>query len=174
MKKNLRIILLIIFLIVIALPWIGSRLDFRLQTPPSICVFCDPQTISCQMFYENGRAMALLPHKPVLGGHVLILPKRHVESLEELSPEEMGDIERIVHKIDPLMKRLYRSTGSLFLEKNGAVAGQSVPHVHFHYLPRSKAQSQLSFILSFLSRPWFKPLSKREIEETVDWYRKEI
>lgn len=171
MEKNLRIIFVIIFLISIPTAILFYKIDFPLKPKSEGCVFCDPTILEAQSFYETKLSWALIPYKPVVEGHILILPKRHVERLEQVTQEEMADFKEVLEKVDPILRKLAQAGGSLILEKNGPEAGQSVPHVHIHYLPRSQKQGQVSFILSFFMRPWLKPLSATEMQEKVTLYR---
>ena len=52
------------------------------------CPFCDPSIIQRQAFYEDDFVVALCTHKPIMSGHCLIIPKRHVERFELTSDEE--------------------------------------------------------------------------------------
>jgi len=93
--------------------------------------------VACQRVFENEHLIAFLDVAPLSWGHTLIVPKRQVERLEELNPDEAAEIGRV---LPALARRILSATGAEgynVLQNNGAVAGQVVPHVHFHIIPRS-------------------------------------
>jgi len=92
--------------------------------------------IPCHKVFENEHVFAFLDINPLAEGHTLVIPKRQVERLEELSPDEAAEIARV---LGMLAKRVLSATGAAdynVLQNNGPAAGQVVPHVHFHIIPR--------------------------------------
>ncbi|MBI5865136.1 MAG: HIT family protein [Planctomycetes bacterium] len=92
--------------------------------------------IPCAKVLETDLLIAFLDIAPLAEGHTLVIPKRQVERLEELSPAEAGAIAAV---LGPLALRILKATGAgdyNILQNNGAAAGQVVPHVHFHIIPR--------------------------------------
>jgi len=130
----------------------------------SDCAFCKEEVLASQSFYLGDKARALITYKPAVDGHVLIIPERHVERFEDLNPEELVEMGAIIKKVDLAIRNLYGTTGYLLLQKNGREAGQSVPHVHFHYLPRHEGDSHLLFALRFFASDYQRPLKTEEIE----------
>ncbi|MBD3262972.1 HIT domain-containing protein, partial [Candidatus Woesearchaeota archaeon] len=71
-------------------------------------------------------------------GHTLVVPKKHYKILMELSDNDISNLFKIVKD---LSKAVLESTGAEGIEirqRNGAIAGQVVPHVHVHIIPRFK------------------------------------
>jgi histidine triad (HIT) family protein len=92
--------------------------------------------IPCHRVFENDRVLAFLDVTPLSEGHTLVVPKRQVERLEDLSPEDVAEIAR---HLGPIARRILAVTGAEgynILANTGQVAGQEVPHVHFHIIPR--------------------------------------
>jgi histidine triad (HIT) family protein len=92
--------------------------------------------IPCHRVFENERVLAFLDITPLCEGHTLVIPKRQVERLEDLPPEDTMEIAR---QLGAIAKRVCAATGAEaynILQSNGRVAGQEVPHVHFHIIPR--------------------------------------
>ncbi len=145
--------IVVAFIVVASLIGVVSQLDFRKAGEG--CAFCKKEVLASQVFYRGEQALGLLTHKPAVPGHVLIVPRRHVERFEQLSAEEMAEIQEVIQKVHGAVSRLYGATGYLLLQKNGREAGQSVPHVHFHYLPAVRFLAARFFI-----SPWLKPLSE--------------
>lgn len=123
------------------------------------CAFCNPEILDAQTFYRGDGALGILTYKPAVPGHVLIIPKRHVERFEDLTSEEILAIGETVKKVDRRVRGAFGNTDYLLLQKNGRGVGQSVPHVHFHYLPAAKF-----LIARFFISPWLKPLNQEELK----------
>jgi bis(5'-adenosyl)-triphosphatase len=89
-----------------------------------------------QIFLRSSKSFGLVNLKPLLPGHVLICPQRVVPRLADLSPEEISDLFLSVQKVTRVLAGVYKASGSTISLQDGPVAGQSVPHVHVHVLPR--------------------------------------
>jgi diadenosine tetraphosphate (Ap4A) HIT family hydrolase len=124
------------------------------------CPFCKTGILDTQTFFQSDLVLGLITHKPAVPGHVLVIPKRHVERFEELTVEEMVEIQIAIQKIDRMVRGAFGYKDYVLLQKNGRGAWQSVPHVHFHYLPAARC-----FALRFLISPWLKPLTTEEIAQ---------
>lgn len=85
--------------------------------------------------YEDDHVYAFLDINPVSPGHTLVIPKEPAETLDKLSPEAGAALGAALPKIS---KAVLAATGASHfnvLQNNGAPAGQSVFHVHFHIIP---------------------------------------
>lgn len=133
------------------------------------CPFCDPTVLQSHVFYEDELVLALYNHKPIFPGHSLIIPKRHVERFEKLTEEEITQIGRTIKRVNLLISQIFHTSTYLLAEKNGKEVGQSVPHIHFHYIPRKSGDDS---ILYFLWRSYAaylgKPLSPIQMKEIVN------
>ncbi len=92
--------------------------------------------IPCHRVFENAHVLAFLDIHPLAPGHTLVVPKREVDLLDQLTPEEIGAVARV---LGPLARRIVQVTGAAgynILQNNGVAAGQEVRHVHFHIIPR--------------------------------------
>jgi diadenosine tetraphosphate (Ap4A) HIT family hydrolase len=98
------------------------------------CTFCDvpPDRIIA----ENELAFALLDKYAVTPGHVLVCPRRHVASFFELTASETAAIFRLVHEMKSRCDAELQPLGYNIGINVGAVAGQTVGHVHMHLIPR--------------------------------------
>ncbi|HSX38616.1 MAG TPA: HIT family protein [Chlamydiales bacterium] len=129
------------------------------------CAFCDPDILSRQIIYHDDQCSAILDYKPAVQGHMLIIPNRHVERFEDLTTKELIAIHSMIGKVNLAEQKIFGATGYLLMQKNGKEAGQSVPHVHFHYFPRNIHQSQLWLALWIFIAHWQKPLSLEKMED---------
>jgi len=89
-----------------------------------------------QVFYESDHCIGIVNLKPIVPGHVLFVSKRNVPRLSDLSKEEVTDLYCSVHTAIPVLEKQYNARSSNVAMQDGADAGQSVPHVHIHILPR--------------------------------------
>lgn len=102
------------------------------------CVFCKiiKGEIKQDILYEDKDTAVLLDISPASkkGGHCLVMPKKHYELFSDIPESEL----------EPLMKTIQKATkavlkfgeGANIIQNNKRVAGQFVPHVHFHVIPR--------------------------------------
>lgn len=96
------------------------------------CIFCNPTDIII-----NGEcAYSRLDGFPVSEGHCLIIPKRHVRSIDELSDVELKDLYTVLHQTKILLIETYTPDGFNIGINEGEAAGQTVPHLHIHLIPR--------------------------------------
>lgn len=136
------------------------------------CSFCNPDIISKQKFYEDDLIIALYTHKPVFPGHCLIIPKRHVERFELLSDAELGQIHRVIKKVNRAVESVFGTSAYLLLQKNGKEVGQTVPHLHFHYIPRLAGDdSTVKFFFNMWIAAMGSPIHPDEMQDIVEALR---
>jgi len=133
------------------------------------CSFCDPEIIERQAFYEGKLIYALCDYRPIMPGHSLVLPKRHVERFEDLTPDEMAEIMQFIPKMHVAISQVQGTDDYALLQKNGKSIGQSVPHVHIHYIPKKSSDSgELTTLFRFFWVPRFSSaLSEEAIRDNV-------
>jgi diadenosine tetraphosphate (Ap4A) HIT family hydrolase len=132
------------------------------------CAFCNAMILNHQKFYEDELVLALYTHKPILPGHCLVIPKRHVERFDMLTDEEMLQIGRVIKKVDQAVAQVFQTSSYFLLQKNDLEV-QSVPHLHVHYIPRKAGDnSMLKIFLKMFTANIQKPISKTEMEEVVE------
>mmetsp|Transcript_13218 Transcript_13218/g.26839 ORF Transcript_13218/g.26839 Transcript_13218/m.26839 type:complete len:158 (+) Transcript_13218:1795-2268(+) len=89
-----------------------------------------------EVFYLTERVMCFVNLKPVVPGHVLISPRRICPKLADLDDAELQELWRVAAVIAPRIQREFGGTGVTYALQDGPTAGQTVPHVHIHVLPR--------------------------------------
>jgi histidine triad (HIT) family protein len=92
--------------------------------------------LPCVKLYEDEHTLAFLDIMPSVEGHALIIPKEPAEGILDLSPEGAAALIRTTQKIARAVKTALDAPGIMLVQLNGAAAGQSIPHIHFHVLPR--------------------------------------
>lgn len=102
------------------------------------CIFCKivAGQIPCHRLFEDGDAIAFLDIAPLTDGHTLLVPKLHAGRLEELPADVVGAVTASMGRLATTVMKAVGAAGYNVLQNNGAVAGQVVPHVHFHIIPR--------------------------------------
>ena len=100
------------------------------------CPFCNGD-IEHAVFAEHEDFRAVYNAAPILPGHSLVIPKWHVPSLLELSDSEVSEMVRFSRLVVSNLTRVFRSTGFNWTIQEGASAGQTVPHLHLHLIPRA-------------------------------------
>jgi len=98
------------------------------------CPFCNAD--NDVLLYENGQIRILLDSYPANRGHLLVVPVRHVERWEELTEEEKLAMVRGVDLAIDRLKKTLGPDGFNIGMNLGRAAGQSVPHLHLHVIPR--------------------------------------
>ncbi|MBL8877885.1 MAG: HIT family protein [Phycisphaerales bacterium] len=108
-------------------------------TTDANCIFCKivAGQIPCHRLFEDGDAIAFLDIAPLADGHALLVPKAHAGRLEDLPPDVVGAVTASLGRVAAAVMKAVGAPGYNVLQNNGAVAGQVVPHVHFHIIPRS-------------------------------------
>ncbi|HSW35797.1 MAG TPA: HIT family protein [Candidatus Limnocylindrales bacterium] len=100
------------------------------------CVFC--QRNKLDLIAENELALAFYDSYPVSEGHALVIPKRHVETFFDASPEELSAVTHLIFEVKKHLQENYQPDGYNIGVNVGSTAGQTVFHFHFHVIPRYK------------------------------------
>jgi histidine triad (HIT) family protein len=109
------------------------------------CLFCSAAagTLSVQTVLETPAIVAFLDHRPVFKGHVLVVPRSHIVTIEELPEDLVGpyfaDVRRVAIAVEAGL-----GAGGTFVALNNKVS-QSVPHLHTHVVPRTKGDGLRGF-----------------------------
>ncbi|CAN7559730.1 HIT domain-containing protein [Massilia sp. LjRoot122] len=95
--------------------------------------------LPCVKVYEDAHTLAIMDIMPQAPGHVLVLPKEPAVELFGLSDEAAAACIRSTKKVAAAVKAAMGTPGIMVAQFNGSAAGQTVPHVHFHIVPREQA-----------------------------------
>ena len=107
------------------------------------CIFCKivKGTLPSVKVFEDAHTFAFMDINPVGPGHVLIIPKAHHADIAsvpaELLQAVIGSVQRVAHACNSALQ----PEGMNIMQANGAVAGQTVFHLHFHVIPRWDADT---------------------------------
>mgnify|MGYP003977398683 FL=1 len=102
------------------------------------CIFCKIVSgdIPVKILKETSQSISFLDAFPLAKGHALVIPKKHHQKIQDMTGEENTDLFSLVHEI---ISRVDTITGATLVAiHNGKDAGQEIPHVHVHLVPRDK------------------------------------
>ena len=94
--------------------------------------------LPCVKIFENAQTLALMDIMPSVEGHALVIPKETAESIFDLSDNAAVAVMRTMKMVAAAVKKGLDCPGVMLVQLNGAAAGQSIPHLHFHVLPRAE------------------------------------
>lgn len=103
------------------------------------CIFCRiiERKIPAYILYEDSSCVAFLDASQATPGHTLIVPKTHTENFLLASSETLTHLINVANKIGvAIQKSNPKILGMNLLSNCGPIAGQTVPHLHIHLIPR--------------------------------------
>jgi len=102
------------------------------------CVFCRivGGEIPAVRVYEDADTLAFMDIGPVVKGHTLVIPKEHHDAITATPLEVLQKLIVVVQKIAQAQVKGLGADGVNVTQANGKAAGQVVPHLHFHVIPR--------------------------------------
>ena len=108
-------------------------------------MFCDIAAgrVPAHIVLEDAEVVAFLDARPLFKGHVLVAPRQHVQTLPDLPAASVGPYFLRVQRISAVMPDALGSQGTFVAANN--VVSQSVPHLHFHVVPRTKGDGLRGF-----------------------------
>ena len=104
------------------------------------CLFCKiiSGKIPSHKIYEDDHALAILDINPVNPGHTLIIPKEHSTDMREASDETIAQIALATKKVAQAIIDAQGNPAYNIEVNTGEVAGQVIPHTHWHIVPRTE------------------------------------
>ena len=102
------------------------------------CIFCAivDGEIPGRIVYEDDDVLAFLDANPLAPGHTLVIPKAHHERVQDLPDDLAGDLFAALHGLVDPVEAAVGADATTVAFNNGEAAGQEVPHVHGHVVPR--------------------------------------
>jgi histidine triad (HIT) family protein len=85
---------------------------------------------------EDERTLAFMDVMPQADGHTLVIPKHPAENLFDLPADDLAATVRTTQRVARAVRKAFDAPGIMIAQLNGAAAGQSVFHIHFHIVPR--------------------------------------
>ncbi|MBN2521293.1 MAG: HIT family protein [Bacteroidales bacterium] len=124
------------------------------------CPFCG-DIIKNFAFLESRNFMAIYNRAPILPGHSLVIPKKHVISLFELEQSERAELMEFSMITVELLQKAFKAKAFDWTIQEGVAAGQTVNHLHLHIIPRKEKD---------LANPgdWYPLIAQNESDIYVD------
>lgn len=121
-----------------------------------MCVFCAKQPEDFFLDYEGMGAIYNI--SPILPGHSLVIPKRHVESIFDLTEVELCSFMKMGRDLARLLTHVFETDAFNWAIQEKEASGQSVKHLHMHVVPRK---------LGDLANPgdWYQKLEENDLSE---------
>lgn len=109
------------------------------------CLFCEIVRGERKAYdvYEDDVTLGFLDHRPLFHGHVLAVPKKHVETIADLPDALVGPFFAGIQVLSRAVVGAMEAEGS-FVAMNNTVS-QSVPHLHVHVVPRRRGDGLRGF-----------------------------
>jgi diadenosine tetraphosphate (Ap4A) HIT family hydrolase len=102
------------------------------------CILCDISLDKRKHLFRNKLFYVILDDNPVSEGHCLIVPSRHVETFSELKMQEVLHMKEMIDKTRRCVYELHKPDGFNIGINEGISAGQTIEHLHIHFIPRYK------------------------------------
>ena len=131
------------------------------------CVFCrivDGEA-PARTVYETETVQAFLDANPLANGHTLVVPKAHYERIDDLPSDLAAEVFGAVHTVTPAVEAAVNADATTVAFNNGRAAGQEVPHVHGHIVPRFQGDGAGPIHRLFRERP---TLADAELDAIAD------
>jgi len=102
------------------------------------CIFCKivAGEIPAAKIYEDEYTLAFMDISPIVKGHALVIPKDHYDPITQTPDDVLGRCMGVAKRIAQAQIDALGADGVNLHQANGAAAGQVVPHIHFHVIPR--------------------------------------
>ena len=113
------------------------------QKPSESCVYCSVPLIRLRAIFQDELVWAFPTNIPITPGHTLISPVRCTPSLDQLSDEERTALLAAAQRIMVALRTSHKAEGFNCVWNEGRLAGQSVPHLHLHVIPRKEGDTGL-------------------------------
>ena len=133
-------------------------LDIELEPGASAsgspCIFCAivRGDAPAEIVLDEPAGVGFLDRRPLLPGHVLLVPRSHVATLPDLPVNEVGPLFTLARSLTSAVPRATGGEGAFVAVNN--VVSQSVPHLHIHVVPRRKDDRLFSRNLAWTRRPY--------------------
>jgi histidine triad (HIT) family protein len=133
------------------------------------CIFCKiiAGEIPAKVIIENEKAMALLDAFPLAAGHTIVIPKSHYTKVQQMSEQDAMAVFNIIWKLAGAVETGSQVNASTIAIHNGSEAGQEVPHVHAHIVPRKRGDGAGAIHSMFKIKPKLSPEEMDSLSERI-------
>ncbi len=129
------------------------------------CIFCKivKGELPASIIFEDDICVAFMDVFPVSEGHCLLVPKQHFTNLLDVDPDTMAHLGIKLAELTKKVHEVYKPVGIINSIANNREAGQEVPHLHMHVIPRKRGAN-----FGFRFPPDYRSeMAKREVLEKI-------
>lgn len=117
-----------------------DKIDYVKNKKQGNCIFCNSDSIKNTLINEFNDFLIVLNKYPFNPGHLLVIPKRHVEDIDELSENEFITLFELIKLSKKILNKIYAPDGFNIGLNLGDAAGGSIKHLHVHLVPRFRSE----------------------------------
>lgn len=119
------------------------------------CIFCKivKGQIPARILNQDDLAVAMLDAFPLADGHTLVVPKIHYSKIQDMDRDTSASVFSLVRKISAALEKAVNVNSTTIAIHNGKEAGQEIPHLHVHIIPRTKDDGAGPVHSMFENRP---------------------
>ncbi|GAC1314287.1 MAG: HIT family protein [Chloroflexota bacterium] len=131
------------------------------------CVFCDivAQRVVASVVLDEPDVLAFLDHRPLLPGHVLVIPRAHFPTLNDVPVDAIGPYFTTVQRLTRAVERALDADGA-FVATNIKIS-QSVSHLHVHVVPRRRGDGLFGRSFQWTRHPYPNGDAMRTVQQKI-------
>ncbi len=128
-----------------------NKLGYLKAKKPKTCILCaiieGSEDVDRLVVYESEHIIVSLNLYPYNPGHLLLIPRRHLMDIRQMSPEENRSMNELIGRCLDHLDRLYKPAGYNIGYNQGLAAGGSIEHLHLHIIPRYQNEIGIAELL---------------------------
>lgn len=139
------------------------------------CPFCTDSAIQKRLLFKDQLVFAFGTNIPITPGHTLVAPVRHVSTVDELTEQEVRALLLLRGRVTSALRSVFGAEGFHFAWNEGEAAGQRIPHLHLHVVPRKEGDAGITEYepRKFLYRPGSRePSPEAELQVVAEEIKK--
>lgn len=131
------------------------------------CPFCDLTKL--EIFYQDDYCFGMIISEPLKDGHLMVVPKRHVENLSDLKSEESQAILNLLGRLRKIIPQIYKDDPIILMNTGDH---STIDHIHFHILPSKGGLRDL--FSKFEGLPYRQAATKQELAKMAQKIKDKI
>lgn len=134
------------------------------------CIFCQivAGDVPGTVVYETDTVLAFLDANPLAAGHTLVIPKDHYHRINDLPEDVAAAVFTAIHRVVPAVEDATDAPATTVAFNNGETAGQEVPHVHGHVVPRFEDDGRRPIHALFSDRPAMSDAEMTAVADRIE------
>ena len=113
-----------------------DKIDYVKNKKPKECIFCKTAPIKDYIVFEDALFFVVINKYPYNPGHLMIIPKKHIENIEDLSESDALELFKLIKLTKQVLNKSHGPHGFNIGMNLGEAAGGSIKHIHVHVVPR--------------------------------------